>query len=514
MKGLIKSLIFGICSFLLFSGTARAETFYEGDYIVGEYINKVIDGKTYYMTMQYIEDRNNNIVYCLEPFTKFVDGKSYTQYDGELTGYKDLTSEQKRKISLIIYYGYGYGNRTSSKWYVITQFLVWKVVDGNANIYFTDTLNGKKITKYSTESNEILADVKNHDAVPVFVKEYSIDYDRSFSISGISDKYEIVSSDYEYEAGDDIYILKNIRNNGVLNIRRISNYYKNKVMIFDSNNSQDVIRPGNVVNPVLSLVFKVKKGDITLDIRDDDSVYTVESDFTNTCYEISKGGIIIDNVCTGDKSLVYKTDYLSYGEYKIKQTSVGMGYLPDVNVYNVKIDSDSVNPTIILYNKLLKNNIEIIKYFCKEEECNYEKDALFEIYDKNKKLVNVLTTNKNGYSDITLGYGAYLIKQVKGLNDYTLAAEYNEKIVDESSDHLRKLYNYYIVEEVIPEEKEEMNEAVEEKEEEKGEVKGEELIIPNSIDNISIPDTKTDNFLLILINYLCSIFEGIFAFLE
>ena len=56
-------VVFCLISLFLFVGIVRAETFYEGEYITGEYINKVIDGKTYYMTMQYIKDSTNNIVY-------------------------------------------------------------------------------------------------------------------------------------------------------------------------------------------------------------------------------------------------------------------------------------------------------------------------------------------------------------------------------------------------------------------------------------------------------------------
>ena len=128
MKRFVKSIVLGLFVFFTISNIVKAETFYEGEYSSGEYINKVIDGKTYYMTMQFIKDSNGNIVYCLEPFVKFVDGKIYEEYSN-LDEYNSLSKEQKRKISLIIYYGYGYGNRTSNKWYVITQYLVWKEVD-------------------------------------------------------------------------------------------------------------------------------------------------------------------------------------------------------------------------------------------------------------------------------------------------------------------------------------------------------------------------------------------------
>lgn len=486
MKGILSKILFCLGCFILFFSVANAETFYEGDYINGEYINKVIDGKTYYMTMQYIEDNKGNIVYCLEPFTKFIDGKSYTEYSGDLVGYKNLSEEQKRKISLIIYYGYGYGNRTSSKWYVVTQYLVWKVVDNGANIYFTDTLNGKKITKYSNEEKAIMTDVNNHDLMPSFIKDYSVDYEDSLLIEGLNKNYEIISSDYAYgynNSGNIIFT--NILSNGEIKVRKISNIYDNNVTIYDSSNSQDVIKPGNVVNELLSFSINVKKGDITIDIRDDDSIYTIESDFADTCYEISNDESLISTVCTGDEPLIYKTDDLAYGDYYIKQVSVGIGYLVDSKVYEISINEDNPNPEIILYNKLLRNDIEIVKYACKNEECIYEENAIFEVYDKNGNLVDNLITDNNGYSFITLGYGAYSIKQVEGIEGYTISDEYSEKIVDEETIHYKEIINNYI---------------------EEGEVLGEYVEIPN---------TKVDSefSLLEFLGWIWAVFKDIFAIL-
>ena len=79
MKRFIKILLF----ILLILGieVVKAETFVEGNYISGEYITKKKDGKIHYLTIQYLKDSKGNIVYCLEPYTKFVEGKSYTSYE-------------------------------------------------------------------------------------------------------------------------------------------------------------------------------------------------------------------------------------------------------------------------------------------------------------------------------------------------------------------------------------------------------------------------------------------------
>ena len=487
MKRFVKSIVFGLFVFFTISSIVKAETFYEGEYISGEYINKVIDGKTYYMTMQFIKDSNGNIVYCLEPFVKFVDGKIYEEYSN-LDEYNSLSKEQKRRISLIIYYGYGYGNRTSNKWYVITQYLVWKEVDPKANVYFTNKLNGNKIDKYLNEIEFLLNDVNNHDIKPSFIKKYEVNYNDGLIIEGLNSNYEIVNCDYAYSYNSSgNMVIPSLKDDTVISFRKLSNIYKNKVTIYDSSNSQDVIRPGNVVNDILELDIHVNKGDITLDIRNDNSVYTIESDFTDTCYEISNDKEVLTKVCTGDDSLIYKTDYLPYGDYYIKQVSTGIGYVFDTNIYKVSIDKLNTNPEVILYNKLLRNDIEILKYACVDDECVFEKDAIFDIYDSNNNLVDSIITNDEGYGVITLGYGSYVVKQSKGLDGYTLSDEYVERIVDESSIHFNELINNYI--------------------EKEGEVLGE---------YVKIPDTKVDSdlFLFDFFTIVIQLFKDIFAIFE
>ena len=161
----MKKILFIIFLFISI-GRVDALNFYEGDFITGEYINKVDGNKTYYMTMQYIHDGNGNIVYCIEPFTKF-----YENYNYQLTDpYLNYDSNTLRRVELLSYYGYGYKNRTDIKWYVITQYLIWKSVSNN-DIYFTDKLNGRRIDKYQVEINELNNDVNGHDSNNL-IKEY------------------------------------------------------------------------------------------------------------------------------------------------------------------------------------------------------------------------------------------------------------------------------------------------------------------------------------------------------
>ena len=67
--------------FVLMTWEVKAFDFKEGTFLTGEYINKVKDGKTYYMTVQYIYRDDGQAMYCLEPFEKFLTGSGYIGYN-------------------------------------------------------------------------------------------------------------------------------------------------------------------------------------------------------------------------------------------------------------------------------------------------------------------------------------------------------------------------------------------------------------------------------------------------
>ncbi len=463
-----------------------AASFVEGSYINGEYINKVKDGKTYYMTMKFIKDTDGDIVYCLEPFTKFHEDGTYKEYGGDLAGYKDLIATQKRKISLLVYYGYGYGNRTSNKWYVITQYLIWKVVDSDADIYFTDTLNGNRITKYEEEMEEILNDVNKHDTKPSFAKTYTVNYGDNLTIADLNSDYVITSGNGNYSFNNKL-VVNNIKDKVVVKFKKKENYYKNNVVIYDSGDSQDLIRPGNVINKEYTITINVLKGKIELDIKKDDSVYTVEASFKDTCYDIYKNNEIINKVCTNEDELDYLSDDLAYGEYTIKQVSNGIGYREDTKEYKVTVDKNNQRPVVVLENFLIRNTLAIKKYACKNDVCGFEANAKFNIVDKNDNVVTTLTTSDLGYASYELGYGSYTVRQIDGKTDYSLADEYIEKIVDENSLHYKELFNKYmehekgeVKKEVVTAPKEEIKEVKQE-------------LVKEKVETVEdVPNTKAD----------------------
>ena len=445
MVNFLKKILFVLMLFCI-GFVVKAEQFKAGEYISGEYVKMVGKNTSKYLTIQIITDSNNRFVYCIEPFVLVDESyKDYITYESDLSGYKYLTEEQKRKISLLAYYGYGYGDRMTKKWYAITQLLIWRVVDPDSEFYFTDVLNGEKIDKYGGSINKLFNDVNSHDMEPGFIKDYEVGYKKDLVISDYNTKYSI-DSNYTYSLNGTSLMVNEVLEEGYFKFQRDTSNYLWNVVIYDSDNSQDIIKPGKVLNNEYVINVKVNSGEITLDIRKDKEQFYNKGNFSNTCYEISNIDVVVERICTGDDDLLYKTGQLAYGEYVIKQVSVGKGYEVDDNIYKVIVDGTN-DAIVILDNKLIKNKIEITKYYCVNENCLYEKDALFNVYDGDV-LVDSIITNEEGYGSVDVGMGEYTIIQEDGVDNYTFVDVYTEVIINSLDKHYKELYNYYIDENI------------------------------------------------------------------
>ena len=163
-----KILIFLILLFTSFiKVNAQNYWFYEAEYIDNIYMNRLKDNIIDYQQARiFRESKTHNPVYCVEPYAKFNAGALYTETNTP----EKLTPEQIEKIKLISYYGYLYPGHTDIKWYAITQFMIWEASYPNAQYYFSNTLGGNKVIKYTNEMNEINNLIKNHNQQPEFDK--------------------------------------------------------------------------------------------------------------------------------------------------------------------------------------------------------------------------------------------------------------------------------------------------------------------------------------------------------
>ena len=110
--------------------------------IDGDYVTKIKPNYKYIDRISLIRRVSDNaFVYCIQPATETLL-TSYTGYDTDQEIVANMTKEQFHRISLLSYYGYGYGNHTDIHWYSATQMLIWQTVNNGFDIYFTNGLDG------------------------------------------------------------------------------------------------------------------------------------------------------------------------------------------------------------------------------------------------------------------------------------------------------------------------------------------------------------------------------------
>lgn len=436
--------IFLVLLFVALKTVHASERFVEAEYVSGEYINAVRGNLTRYQTVRVLRDLMGNHVYCIQPFVDFNGSDNFIMYPDQYSDYNDLTLEQKRRVLLIAYFGYGYKERIEQKWYAITQYLIWTTIESTDNIYFTDTLNGRRITKYESEMNEILNDVIEYDATPSFARTYQVEYGSNLTIENIDSSYYIQPSQYEYVTGNNNITISNITSSGSISFSKKSEY-KSQSAFYDSTSSQDLIKPGSVYTYNKKANIEVINGRIKLNLIPENSVYTVESSIENTCFNvINSSGNVVDTGCFTDDNLTYETKNLPFGKYKIQEKSMGKGYEDIEGYYEVELTSSRNYIEKDINIKQIKNKIEINKYACKDNQCTYESNAEFIIKDKYDNIVDRIITNELGQAiSIAIGYGTYKVEQVKGIEDYTLIESYNEEIIDSKTPHKKNLFNYY-----------------------------------------------------------------------
>ncbi len=282
---------------------------------------------------------DNTYVYCIEPFAPITDKVEY-KLDNDYTKY-GLTKEQIDRVNLITYYGYGYDNHTTAKWYGITQFLIWKEVAKDTDVYFTDKKDGKRVDLYNEEINEIESLIKENSIEPNFIKDYKISTNSNLIIDSNVDlsSYNIEFSG-NYEIKDNKILISNL-NIGEYTFKLVkkNNRFNVNYMLYYSKDSQNVILPGNsdFLNKEYSFKIIVEEGNVTLSKK---STYTKEylKGAKYGVYENEK--LVIEGVTDENGMLNFN---LPYGSYKIKELQAPAGYKLDNNFYDITIDENHLS---------------------------------------------------------------------------------------------------------------------------------------------------------------------------
>lgn len=418
----------------------KALSFKGGDVIKNVFVLKVKEnGEKEYKKGQFIIDSEGDYVYCLEPFVKVNNNSSYNKYTNNFAKNLGLSDELWEKINLISYYGYQYKddthNHMDSKWYYITQMLIWQNVSPKARFYFTDTFKGNvNSTLFVNEINEIYDLVNNHYTIP----EFDVPDTYIGDTLSIIDRNEVLK---KYVGSENVKINGNIL---TIKISDINNKFilrkgtNNKAFIFVSTDSQNILK-GKMDVPVIAN-YNIKGLEVKGNIEVKKYGEGIDGD------KISLEGVIfalfdenknyIKEVST-DKDGKAIFNNLSKGKYFIKEVSNDKKFVLDDNYYeaNLKVNENNriIDVFLELENKLKRGNLKIKKI---DFDTKIPiKDTEF-IIMKDEKIIYQGKTNVDGIIELNdLVYGIYKIKEVMASNGYVLNEMiYEVNIDDENKD--------------------------------------------------------------------------------
>ena len=432
MKKLLFILLFFFLSINVYA-LDKTDSFYSGDWIPNVYINKVKSGIIHYRQARFIRRKSDGgVAYCIEPLQDMKTNGSYNGYDIEKIEGLKIDKNVFNKVKLIAYYGYGYSGHSDSKWYAITQVMIWREVDKNAQFYFTDSLNGSKINKYDSEINEINALINKHYILPSFAnKEYVFSIDSINTLldnNNVLNNYNVTQNETLDIKKESNTLLVNTNSEGyyTLEFTRKFNNHPVKTYLFVDETYQNIITPGNIEDIIFKLNIKVQGGKIKIIKLDSDSNSkepSGEGVLVGSEFEIYNNGVLVDTLIIDENNEAI-SKLLPFGEYVIKESKSMDGYLLNQNEYTISINEDNSLIEIEFKNQIKKTGLKIIKYY----DDKLEEGISFEIYNKNGDLVDTLTTNEIGEINYELSYGTYIFHQLNSTKNYKCVDDFEVNI--------------------------------------------------------------------------------------
>ena len=424
----IKKILFFLITILCISFTkninvyAATVNFYEAEYIDNIYMNKRAEGSNtiFYQKARFFrENTTNNHAYCIEPFKTFIGDSTYQ----DTTTPSNLSTYQYNRIKLLAHFGYGYSNHTDSKWYAITQFMIWQTAEPTGDFYFTDSLNGRRIEKFTDEMNEINNLIENYQKIPSIVNnEYTIVEGEKININdtnNILNNYTV--SDNNFQIINNTLVSDELTE-GIYDITltRQSKIHNKKILFFWSPISQDLIETGDIEDKNYKLKVNVIKTSIELTKIDHDTTTTTpsgEGKLIGSIYTLYNSNMEkIQDIEINEKSIGL-VENIKFGKYYLKETKANDGYTLDDKTYEIDLTKDNKNIKLTLENKIIEAKIIINKKY--EDNPNKEEsNVTFNIYNNDDELIKTLTTNDDGVIETILPYGKYTVKQLNTKDGY------------------------------------------------------------------------------------------------
>ena len=419
-------------------------------YIDNEFVNKTKNGSTKYQQMSMIVRKSDNsFAYCIEPGKSIDESTLINGYDKNYTSVTNLTPQQWERIKLLAFYGYGYEGHLDIKWYVITQFMIWQTNNLGYDIYFTDKLNGNKIEKYTEEMIELDNLVNGHYVLPKFEeKEFDLFWGETKSFK---DKNNVLNK-FNVKNGNDI---ESFKNNNTINItsknygqsyiifqKQEKRFFRKHVIYVDSNN-QDLLVPGDLDNLTHRMSINMQHGSVNVNKLDYDTKSNQanhEGILENAVYGLydNSNNLLEIQSTNSEGSITFNTK-LSSGRYYVLENSPSIGYTIDNTKYYFDITKDNYKILVNVYEKVIKENFEIIKVLDDSNTglLEFEKGIEFGVYNVNNELIKKYITSELGTIKFSLPYGRYILRQHNSYDGYEKIEDY--EIIVQENDKENKL---------------------------------------------------------------------------
>ena len=457
-----KILLFLTLSFIyLISSTtivnASTDSFYEAEYIDNIYMvryDKSTGTKYYQKARVYRRTNDGKLAYCLQPFKKF--NPNDNTYE-TVTTLPEISNETLEKRRDIVGFGYGYSGHTNDlKWYAVTQLMIWQTVEPNSEFYFTDTLNGNRIDKYTKEINSINNLIKNSYQMPSFNNQtfYGIvgkplTFEDTNNVIG---RFSVPIKDVSV-IDNIVTVTKNSPGCYEDTFTRLYNY-SSPMLFYYNPNSQHLATIGSPNNREAKVRYCFNELKLKIKKIDKDTQTTTSKgeaslkDTVFTLYNENMEKITDLNLDENMEASISSSDYdLNYDTYYLKETTSGIGYLPNDELYEIKFTEDNPIIELTIENKVIEKEVTIKKLYGDGLLMQTEPNITFEIYDKDNNLVKSITTDQNGIAKITLHYGHYKIVQSNTTEGYTMIKPFEIFINDIDKEYYYTINDYKIKEE-------------------------------------------------------------------
>lgn len=423
----MKKIIFILSIFFASTLYVNAEEYISVEVVENVYSNYNIDGEDKYDKLAYIRDSNGNYLYCVKKGTKI---KTLTYESSNDFMLSNIPYELKDTLELINYYGYGYQDNYSVEQYMATQELIWHVL--GVDVTWTTGANGTgEIIDVSQFKDVIMNNVNNYFLTPQFNEPYvegrvgteKVVYDEKGVLINYflyNDSGNIVEKEHNsirfkfYVLGEKSIILrKNLKDLG-------------ETKVYYAENSQTLMYFGKPVEEDYILNYNVYGGNIFIQKIDQDlgtNTARGEASLQSGSYSIyDSDGNLIQTVIT-DENGVYSANGFALGTYTIREDYPSMGYLPSPYQYLVELSFGDSVKTLTIPCKVLEKKLEIYNYY--QDEVLRPAINEFNIYDLHHRYLYTVTTDINGYTNIDLPYGSYIIKQMTVDEGYEISGEFN-----------------------------------------------------------------------------------------